>query len=183
MTPHARRQFAKNSSNYEARRDSRWREADENTRQSAIFFDLVARENRRAREITRHMEKKDTAAAERLVDETTSPFLRLNELLRIGGLAVTLENSNDEELLARHENAAETYSIAQMSDGERSAALTAAFVLTLEDNVTVLIDEPELRSYRWRWQDPGGMMNLVFNLRRLAWPRDNRPMPSRRAAA
>ena len=80
--------------------------------------------------------------------ESVSPFEQLNELLALGTLSVTLENSNDEEILARHRDAMVPFSIAQMSDGERNAAIIAATVLTVEPETVLLIDEPERHLHR-----------------------------------
>ena len=81
-------------------------------------------------------------------DESPSPFDELNELLGIGTLAITLENANDEEILARHRDGNTPFSIAQMSDGERNAAIIAATVLTVEPGTVLLIDEPERHLHR-----------------------------------
>ena len=113
-----------------------------------MLFDLVAKENSRARSVTRHVDSGNTKEAEKVAAESTSPFEQLNELLGIGTLAITLENSNDEEILARHRDSSAPFSIAQMSDGERNAAIIAATVLTVEPGTVLLIDEPERHLHR-----------------------------------
>ena len=52
--------------------------------------------------------------------ESPSPFDQINELLDRGTLTVTIENSNNRSLLATHPQG-ESFSIAEMSDGERNA--------------------------------------------------------------
>ena len=68
---------------------------------------------------------------------------QINELLRIATLAVSLEYSERERILARHQNASGPYGISQMSDGERSAVSIAAKVLTVVPGTILLLDEPE----------------------------------------
>ena len=148
ITPQNRRQFDQQSTRQEAQNQSRWRDDYAQQRQSAVLFDLVAKENTRARLIARHVDSGNTKEAEETSAESPSPFDQLNELLRIGMLAVTLENSNDEEILARHQDGSAPFSIAQMSDGERNAAIIAATVLTVEPGTVLLIDEPERHLHR-----------------------------------
>lgn len=148
MTPQSRRQFDRNRMRYETTQEARWSDGYEDQRQSAVLFDLVAKENTRAREIARCVDGQDTGQAEKISAEIRSPFSQINELLELGTLRVTLENSNDEEILARHRDTDTPYSISQMSDGERNAAIIAANVLTVEPSTVVLIDEPERHLHR-----------------------------------
>ena len=148
LTPQSRRQFDQQDIQQEMQYQSRWRDIYAQQRQSAVLFDLVAKENTRARSIARHVDSGNTEAAKRASAESTSPFEQLNELLGIGTLAITLENSNDEEILARHRDGRALFSIAQMSDGERNAAIIAATVLTVEPGTVLLIDEPERHLHR-----------------------------------
>ena len=79
---------------------ARWRDHNAQRKQSAVLFDLVSRENARSRSITRHVDDQDTQKAIQFASESVSPFDQLNELLALGTLSVSLENSNDEEILA-----------------------------------------------------------------------------------
>ena len=148
LTPQSRRQFDQQDIQQEIQYQSRWRDYHAQQRQSAVLFDLVAKENTRARSIARHVDNGNTEKAKKTSAESTSPFEQLNELLRIATLAITLENSNDEEILARHQDSSAPFSIAQMSDGERNAAIIAATVLTVEPGTVLLIDEPERHLHR-----------------------------------
>ena len=119
------------------------------TRESAVLpFDLVAKENARARLISDHVGSGNIKKAKQIAAESPSPFEQLNELLRIGTLAVTLENSNDEEVLARHRDSSEPFDISRMSDGERNAVIIAATVLTVVPGTVLVIDEPERHLHR-----------------------------------
>ena len=148
LTPQSRKQFDEQNTPYEVQDQSRWRDDYARQKQSAVLFDLVAKENTRARLITRHVESGNVKEAKKTSAESPSSFNQLNELLGIGTLAVTLENSNDQEILARHRDGSAPFSIAKMSDGERNAAIIAATVLTIEPGTMLLIDEPERHLHR-----------------------------------
>ena len=109
---------------------------------------MVAKENARARSIARYIDGQDSQRAVEFASESESPFDQLNELLALGTLVVSLQNSKDEEILAWHKNDGTSFSIAQMSDGERNAAIIAATVLTVEPETVLLIDEPERHLHR-----------------------------------
>lgn len=148
LTPLGRRQFEEQSTNREREYEARWRDFNSQQKQSAVLFDLVAKENTRARAITGFVDTNDLKEASRLAAKSVSAFTQLNDLLSLGTLAITLENSRDEEILARHRNATDAYSIAQMSDGERNASIIGATVLTVEPGTVLLIDEPERHLHR-----------------------------------
>ena len=148
LTPLGRRQFEEQSTNREKNDEARWRDYDSQQRQLAVLFDLVAKENTRARSITSFVDSKNLKEASRLAAESVSAFVQLNDLLSLGTLKITLENSKDEEILARHRDANAPYSIAQMSDGERNAAIIGATVLTVDPGTVLLIDEPERHLHR-----------------------------------
>jgi len=143
ITARDRLNYSTNDFHQEMEDESRWTDLYAKERQSAVLFDLVNNENLRARTITMHVEEDDMTRAKETADAISSPFARINELLKIGNFAVSLEYSTFERLLAQHHNSREQYSIAQMSDGERSAVSIAARVLTVKPGTTLLIDEPE----------------------------------------
>ena len=148
FTPAKRKQWAANSRQYKQQADSRWREHEPASKQSAMLFDLVAQDNARARSIASRVDKRDLDGATRLSSETRSPFDTLNQLLDLGTLAVTLENSKSEEIVACHRSSRAKYDIAKMSDGERSAVILAGNVLTADEGTIFVIDEPERHLHR-----------------------------------
>ena len=148
FTAHSRKEFERNSTGWEMRVDARWVDHAADQKQSAVLFDLVAKENSRARSIARHIDCQNPDEAVKFASESVAPFDQLNELLELGTLTISLKNSNDEEILAQHRNNGTSFSIAQMSDGERNAAILAATVLTVEPETIVLIDEPERHLHR-----------------------------------
>ena len=148
FTPTNRKNWDKNLRGYEVRPDARWMDHDPVSKQSAILFDLVAEDNERARSIQRRVDDGLLDAAAKKASETMPPFRRLNELLALGRLTVSLENSKGEEIFARHRGNETRFSMAKMSDGERSAAILAAAVLTADPGTVFLIDEPERHLHR-----------------------------------
>ena len=154
ITPRGRKDFAQNSRSWEAQDNARWMERDGQTRQLAVLFDLIAADNTQARSTRSELRQvdpknqKDVSIVVEKAQKEVPLFERLNALLALGTLTVSIENSNDEEILARHGANGARFSIAQMSDGERNAALIAAEVLTVEPGTVMLIDEPERHLHR-----------------------------------
>ena len=148
LTPHNRREFDKNFRSYASRPDARWKDHQSGQRQEAVLFDLVANENDRARSIAYHVTNRSLEEALRVSSESAAPFAQVNELLELGTLTVSIENSKGEEILAQHGNGGKKFSIEKMSDGERSAVIMAAEVLTAKPSTVFLIDEPERHLHR-----------------------------------
>ena len=148
FTARRRRSFESNVRNWDREVNARWMEQNPAQRQSAVLFDLVAKDNTRYRTIGQYIDNANPDEATRFASESESLFKQFNDLLRLGTLTVSLENSNDEEILAQHKNNGLRFSIAQMSDGERAAAIMAANVLTVEAGTILLIDEPERHLHR-----------------------------------
>ena len=147
LTPEGRRQFERNRRSYETARDSLWRDYTGAETHAAVLFDLVAAENKRARSITKYVESGKIECAEKEVANFVSPFTRLNDLLALGTLGVSLDNHDDVEIMAR-KGSGPTFGIEKMSDGERNAVIMAATVLTVDPGTTLLIDEPERHLHR-----------------------------------
>lgn len=148
FTAQSRKRFEQNRMHWDSQEDARWREEGPAQRQSAVLFDLVAKDNTRYRTIGQYIDDNNPEQAAAFAAESKSPFRQLNELLNLGTIKVSLMNSNDEEILAQHSDSDLSYSIAQMSDGERAAAIIAADVLTVKPGTTLLIDEPERHLHR-----------------------------------
>ena len=155
LTPRSRKDFDEQSIHIESQYEALWRDQYAQQKQSAVFFDLVAKDNAEARSLRSLLRQVDPQNPDRGFNDAVKAarglvpiFEQLNELLALGTLTVLLENSEGEEILARHGNDGASFSIAQMSDGERSAALIAATVLTVKPGTVLLIDEPELHLHR-----------------------------------
>ena len=148
FTARSRRQFESNITSWDRESNARWMEHSPAQRQSAVLFDLVAKDNTRYRTIGQYIDNDNPDEATVFASRSESPFKQLNDLLRLGTLTVSLRNSNDEEILAQHRNNGHSFSIAQMSDGERAAVIMAGNVLTVEPGTILLIDEPERHLHR-----------------------------------
>ena len=148
FTARSRREFESHFMSWDREVNSRWMDHGAAQRQSAVLFDLVAKDNSRFRTIGQYIDNSNPDEATQFASKSESLFKQLNDLLGLGTLTISLENSNDEEILAQHKNNGLRFSIAQMSDGERAAALMAADVLTVEAGTILLIDEPERHLHR-----------------------------------
>ena len=146
LTPESRRRFERNRRGYETAQDSLWIDHTGAETHAAVLFDLVAAENRRARSIAKHVENSEIKCAKRAAKKS-SPFTRLNDLLALGTLQVSLHTPDDVEIVARI-GSGPTFGIERMSDGERNAVIMAATVLTVDPGTTLLIDEPERHLHR-----------------------------------
>ena len=89
--PESRRQFEGNRHRFETAQDSLWRDRTGAETHAAVLFDLVAAENKRARSITEYVENSKIECAKKAAN-AASPFTRLNELLALGTLRVSLHN-------------------------------------------------------------------------------------------
>ena len=146
LTPESRRQFERDRRHYETIQDSLWIDHRGEATHAAVLFDLVAAENKRARSITEHVEHRNISRAKKAAN-AASPFTRLNDLLALGTLQVSLHNPDDVEIVAQ-KGAGPTFGMERMSDGERNAVIMAATVLTVDPGTTLLIDEPERHLHR-----------------------------------
>ena len=147
FTSASRQRYEQNTLALSSTYEARWKEHNAGQSLSAILFDLVAKENTRARAIARYVDNQSLTKAQDISTESLSPFDQINRLLALGALTVMVENPDDRTLLARHPQE-EPFSIAEMSDGERSAMIIAAHVITAEPETVFVIDEPERHLHR-----------------------------------
>ena len=147
FTPAARQEYNRDTPRYNTFPEARWRDLRAIPNLNAVLFDLVAKENTINESIVHHVRNEDASQAYELSTKLPSLIYQINELLNHGGLTVTLEKNGNQNLLARHPQE-EPFSIAEMSDGERSAVIIAAHVITAESGTVFLIDEPERHLHR-----------------------------------
>ncbi len=162
LTPAGRQEHETDTLNYNRNNEARWKDLRGGEGLSVVLFDLIAKENAINKSIARHVRNQDTDQALEFSAESPSPFDQINELLARGRLTVTIENSDDQNLLARHPQG-EPFSIAEMSDGERNAMIIAAHVITAEPETVFVIDEPERHLHRSIIQP---FLSALFALRR-----------------
>jgi ABC-type Mn2+/Zn2+ transport system ATPase subunit len=146
MTGQQRRQTESDFDRSDIKWQTRWKEFSAHMRPSVAIYDLMDAENVRAREIAERVDVNDIAAARRL-SLSQAPIANINELLQLANLPIKLTVRENEELVAS-KNGCAPYPAAQLSDGERSALLIAANVLTAKSDTLFLIDEPERHLHR-----------------------------------
>lgn len=146
LTPAQRRRFERDRRGHETAENSLWRDPKGAETHAAVLFDLVAAENKRARSIAGHVEEGKIKRAKKVASDA-SPFTRLNDLLALGTLRVSLHNQDDVEIVAC-KGSSPAFGIERLSDGERNAVIMAATVLTVDPGTTLLIDEPERHLHR-----------------------------------
>lgn len=147
LTPASRQEYEKYTQRYNTMNEARWKDLRASEDLSAVLFDLVAKENTINESIAQHIRNKDADQAFEESDKSPSPFNQINEMLARGKLTVTLDKTTDQNLLASHPQG-DSFGIEKMSDGERSAMIIAAHVITAESGTVFLIDEPERHLHR-----------------------------------
>ena len=88
---------------------------------------------------------KSTSNLVKTLKSTESPFERANRVLSQAGLPIRVHLKNSDIML---EQDGQIYSFAMASDGERSALLLLAEILTAEPGTLFAIDEPERHLHR-----------------------------------
>jgi len=125
---------------------ARWKDDYANQRASIAIYELINLDHLRNRAITLELENHNIEAAESLCQKD-SPIKAINELLRFSNIPIEISFSENDQVVAMKAGGT-SYSIAELSDGERNALLIAANVLTVKSGTLVLIDEPERHLHR-----------------------------------
>ena len=146
FSPAQRRQSEANVRGYDTDAQSRWRDAYSAQRANIAIYDLIDAENVRARAITKAVDGSDFDLARTLAKQQ-APLNRINDLFRLSNIPIEVSVQANEQVLASRCGSA-TYSVAELSDGERNALIIAANVLTVSAGTLVLIDEPERHLHR-----------------------------------
>lgn len=142
-----REQTGKNIQTWSISEDSRFLDHADSQRAGIVLFDLLAKlnaENARMVSIFRQ-----GATPDDVTTELGPPILeRLNAILQKSGLEVTLGLTDAQTFDALNERAGATYPINRMSDGEKSAVLLAAEIISGPEGRVFIIDEPERHLHR-----------------------------------
>ena len=147
LTQAQRKDFEQNNLRYNKQNQSRYSNRYGETEMSAIIFDLDDKYNIINECIANHHRNQDISKATKTALESPSPFDQINELLDHGSLNIKLERTEDRSIIANHSQG-QSFDITKMSDGERSAVIIAAQVITAEPETVFLIDEPEKHLHR-----------------------------------
>ena len=146
MTPNSRQQFESNSLSWDSSPDIRIRPVSGTTRNERAIYDLQAAELQYHVDAAYDIKQngKDSLSIE-VLQSKSSPLDRVNRLLLQSSLPVSTIIDTGEIKARRDGN---TYSISRMSDGERTALILIADVISAKPGSCFLIDEPELHLHR-----------------------------------
>ena len=142
-----RHNIFENLLNKEFTADYRWQEMEPEDRLSKPLFEVLTRENQRARVIANSIDGGECQRAKDQASELHSPMNSVNRILRQSGLKISVSVGSNGKLLAHNQENA-SYDLAHASDGERNAVVTAATVLTAPEGAAILIDEPDRHLHR-----------------------------------
>lgn len=130
--------------------ESRFKEEDPDSRTNRALMSLLQSQRARDRSTGELLDrgKKDEAA--QLAKERPNPFDTINELFEASNMEVQVFTSaeDSETIFARRVATNQSYTVERLSDGERSALLLAAEVLSAEGGTVFLLDEPERHLHR-----------------------------------
>lgn len=146
LSPHQKRQTESNIKGSDTNPQARWTDDYSAQRASIAIYDLIDAENVRARSIAGAVDGNQMDLAKEL-SRKDAPLKVINELLRLSNIPVEVSVHQNEQVLASRRGSP-TYSVAELSDGERNALLIAANVLTVPPGTLLLIDEPERHLHR-----------------------------------
>ncbi len=146
LTPQTMRQQESEVQVMDAQPESRWQGQRNDVRPRMALYNLINSETPTLREIRDAARARDDNRAHELADED-SPLEKINRLMQLSNLPVSISIADGEEIRARRVGLS-PYSMAEMSDGERSAALLASQVLTATAGTLFLVDEPERHLHR-----------------------------------
>lgn len=111
---------------------------------------LFRHQRGRDRKIAAFVDGGDSQSAELHTRSNPDPFDIINGLFESSNLEVRVfvRPEDPETIVAQRTTTGQTYMAEQLSDGERSALLLAAEVLTAPDGTVFLLDEPERHLHR-----------------------------------
>lgn len=147
LTPQSRGDSENNIRQWNRSPQSRWKEIGAGSRANVAIFDLIKKQGDQNSVIANAVRNNRSDCAERFVRENQDPLALLSDLFRYANLPITFSIGEDGTVLAIKDGAV-PYSVAELSDGERSTLLLAAEVVTVPSGTLILIDEPERHLHR-----------------------------------
>ncbi len=121
--------------------NGRWIEWNANVRGGLVLANLIDADNTVSRQVREKLKRGDQAGASRLAEQLP-PLETVSELLKGAGIPITLSIVENGMIVASKQGGS-PYSVAALSDGERSALLTAGAILTAASGSIIFVDEPE----------------------------------------
>lgn len=142
MNASSRKAYDQNKQGWDTSLDTRIRPVAGTIKNEKAIHDLQSAENKYLTEATEDIKINGVNSASiKKLQSNQSPLDRVNSIFSQANLPIQIVMSNG-ELRAKQGGA--VYSYARMSDGERSALVFAAEVISATDGSIFLIDEPEL---------------------------------------
>jgi ABC-type branched-subunit amino acid transport system ATPase component len=160
MTPEARVSSQQSLDAYLRQPDARFLDAMSDQRIGSVLFDLAARVQSREHAITQAVDGGCDDAFQ-MARALPSPLSLINKAFCAAGISVSVELREGTYYARTRANT--EFPMNSMSDGERSAFLIAATVLTADERALVLLDEPERHMHR---SIASGLLTELFGLRR-----------------
>lgn len=126
---------------------SRYADRFESQRSGIALFDVLAKINQENRE---RVDLYEAGTSPEDVNRKMGPRVldTFNKVLQTSGLDIEIGVDSTENFFAKNLDSDVTYPIHLMSDGEKSALLLAAEIITASPGVTFIIDEPERHLHR-----------------------------------
>ena len=147
FNPQSRSAYAQRVEPYNASPNARWIDSWGAEVLSVSLFDLAEKENADAHHIRNCVNTmNDLQKIKEINANLSSPFAQINDLFDRATLTVKLKRDSNEILATTLQGT--DFSLAQMSDGERSATILAVQVIAAEPGTLFLIDEPERHLHR-----------------------------------
>lgn len=157
MTPRSRESLENNIRSQDAQDHARYRLDYGAERAGVAIYDLIDSDTMLARRIADLVRAGDMGGAAEEA-QIPAPIQVINEMMRLSNIPIEISIEERQKIVARKEGGP-TYSVAELSDGERNAFLVAADVLTAAPSTLLLIDEPERHLHR---AIISPLLNLLF---------------------
>jgi len=128
--------------------DSRWKLYQGEGTNRMVIAKLKRHINRRARDIEFAYDNNSLSNPDFKVSE--SPLVVINTLIEKSNMDISIHIDKEDNFFVKNRSYGDdvTYSIAELSDGEKNALIIAADVLTAEPDTLIIMDEPERHLHR-----------------------------------
>lgn len=146
MTPQNRDSLEGNIRSQDAQENARYLLEYADQRVGVSIFDLIDSEITLNRKIADLVRVDDAEGAKKKA-KTPPPMHVINELMRLSNIPIEIRVEERQKIIAKKDGGPD-YSVAELSDGERSAFLIAADILTAKPGTLFVIDEPERHLHR-----------------------------------
>ena len=161
VTPRSRQDLETNLRSFDLQPRARYWEWNPSVRSNIAIFDLVDADTMQERKIAALVRAGDDVTAKKEAMDP-SPIQVINEMMRLSNLQIEISVEDGQKVVAR-KNGGASYSLAELSDGERNAFFIASEVLTAKAGTLVIIDEPERHLHR---SIISPLLKMLFDKRR-----------------